>query len=299
MFNPYIIAFIAALFSAAHFITTKYLFRNLIENFFVFFVFFNLITGILVLLIWLFIPIDIPSGITLFWLLLATLSCFVGFIYQYVAFLKGDISITGPLMGLKIPFVALFSSVFLKEYYKPLVYVSVLLCMVSVGLLSRENTPSHEKFSKRILPVVLMVLATLHFAGSDVMSKKALAGIDSLNFTVWFLVLIGVFSLILLPFIPLQNLAANCSLKKLLWVLIAGIFCLGGTTFFFLAIQRGNKVTIPNIIVSTRGIMVIIITFFLSHLMHSGILEFQSKKTYLIRITGAILMTVAVILVLL
>lgn len=289
-------AFGSALFSAAGFLIIKHVLKNLIKDAVVFVFFFNVFNALIGMLFWLKVPFCFPSLETMGIIFLTSIFAFVGFFFNYIAFLKGDISTTGPLMGLKIPFVALSSYLLLGERHGALVYLGVFLSMVSVGLLSWEDRNKLKAKPKIGRPVLLMILATVLYAFSDTAIKVGLRKIDSWNFSVHYLIVVGLLSLFIYPFIR------NCPEIKLTpraygYLVLASLFMVGMTVLFFLSFKGGGNITIPNILLSSRGILVVLATFVLAHMAKNPILESQSRGTYVIRLMGAVLMTVAVALV--
>lgn len=97
--QPYMVAALgAALFSATSFLLTKHVLKNLLEDVFVFIFYFNLFSGLAGMLLWLKVRFCVPSPEIMGIIFVVCLFAFVGFIFNYLAFLKGDISTTGPLI---------------------------------------------------------------------------------------------------------------------------------------------------------------------------------------------------------
>ncbi|MFH1904290.1 MAG: DMT family transporter [bacterium] len=284
----------SAFFSASRFLLTKHILKNILRNVFIFLVYSSVITALLFLTSWIFVPLAVPSETGFIYLIAASLLAFIGLILMNFAFLKGDVSTIAPLMGLKILFVALFSSLFLQEYHHFLVYVGILLSVLGIALLYRNDSGSSRKQG---IPVILMIGAAMLFGLSDIFTKKGLDGLDSWNFSVWFCLFLGFYSLCILCFIKdREKLKLNRG--AIYSLLLLGIFQLGVISLIFYSIQLGGNVTIPNIMFSTGGIFVVIFTFILSHLGYK-ILESHSRGIYLYRLIGALLITGAVALVIL
>ena len=197
-------------------------------------------------------------------------------------------------MGLKILFVALFSSLFIQEYHHFLVYVGILLSVIGIALLYKNDSGSSRI---QRLPVILAVGAAMLFGLSDIFTKKALDSLDSWNFSVWICLFLGFYSLCILCFIK-DRKKLKLNRGAVYSLLLLGIFQSGVICLFIYSIQLGGNVTIPNIIFSSGGIFVVIFTFILSHLGYKT-LESHRRGIYLYRFIGALLITGAVALVIL
>lgn len=295
--QPYVLAALgSALFSAVAFLLTKHLLKNLLKDAFVFIFYHNLFSGSLGILLWLIVGLSLPDPATMGIVFAVSVLAFVGFIFNYVAFEKGDISTTGPLMGLKIPFVALCSFLLLGERHEGLVYLGALLSMVSIALLSWEDRKEARARPALGAAVFLMTLATVLYAIADTLVMVALTKMGSFHFTSYFLILQALFSWSLYPFIrnrPGMKLTFRVSGH----FVVLAFLTLGASMLFFLSIKTGGNITIPNILLSSRGVLVVLATFALAHLAKNPMLESQSRHTYAVRFVGAAMMSVAVALV--
>ena len=295
--QPYMLAALGAvLFSATSFLITKHVLKNVLEDVFVFIFYFNLFAGLAGMLLWLKVSFSFPSPATMGIIFVLCLLAFIGLIFNYLAFHKGDISSTGPLMGLKIPFVAIVSYLLLGERHGGLVYLGVFLSMVSVALLSWEHRKGVKAKPAIGIPVLFMTMATMLYALSDTLSRVVLREIDSWNFSSYFLVVNALFSLSLYPFIR-NRPEMKLTLRTGVYLLGIAFLALGLTVFFYLSVKMGDNITVPNILLSSRGVLVVLATFVLSHLAKNPVLESQNRRTYAIRFVGAVLMSVAVALV--
>jgi len=81
------------------------------------------------------------------------------------------------------------------------------------------------------------------------------------------------------------------------YFVVIAFLALGLTALFFLSFKMGSNITIPNILLSSRGVLVVLATFVLAHVAGNLILESQSRHTYAFRFLGAVLMSLAVALV--
>jgi len=73
----------------------------------------------------------------------------------------------------------------------------------------------------------------------------------------------------------------------------AAVALAAATLLFVVMLKMGNGVVIPNILQSTRGIFIVLISAVLSH-RGSTILETQSRKVYMLRLAASILILVSI-----
>ncbi|MFH1006258.1 MAG: EamA family transporter [Candidatus Latescibacterota bacterium] len=295
--QPFVLAALgAAVFSAVAFLLTKHLLKNLLKDAFVFIFYHNLFSGSLGVLLWVIVGLSLPDRSTMGIVFAISLLAFVGFLFNYVAFEKGDISTTGPLMGLKIPFVALCSFLIMGERHEGLVYVGVLLSMVSIALLSWEDRSQARSRPALGAAVLLMTLATVLYAIADTFVMVVLTRMGSFHFTSYFLIFQALFSWFVYPFIR-NRPAMKLTLRVSGYFVVLACLTMASSMLFFLSIKTGGNVTIPNILLSSRGVLVVLATFGLAHLAKNPMLESQSRHTYAVRLVGAAMMSVAVALV--
>jgi hypothetical protein len=81
--------------------------------------------------------------------------------------------------------------------------------------------------------------------------------------------------------------------KDLWWISISAIFLLAATLLLTVSFEIADGVVIPNILVSTRGVFVVLISAVLSH-HGSTLLETQTSKTYLLRLVASSLIILSI-----
>jgi hypothetical protein len=65
------------------------------------------------------------------------------------------------------------------------------------------------------------------------------------------------------------------------------------TLLFVILLKMGSGVVIPNILQSTRGLFIVLISAVLTH-RGSTMLETQSKKVYMLRLAASILIIISI-----
>ena len=215
----------------------------------------------------------------------------VGYLCQLWAVQHGDASFIVPLLGLKVFFVAGLSALFLSEYYGPLVYAGMAGAMLGIFLLG------DGRLAKSPRTIGLITIATLMFATADVV----LVGLyrDGFNTLESMFYLFSLSPLLMLPFSAARlqgkwslNWRFSCGL-----VLYSLLQLIGGGLLMF-AFWLAGQATLINIIQASRGLFAIGVVYLLGRWGLQGI-ERLTRRQYLYRISGALLMGVSICLAIL
>ena len=138
-----------------------------------------------------------------------------------------------------------------------------------------------------------MILCSIVFAFTDNYITRSLRYIDSYNFMIYYNLIIGIGSLAIIPYLKRKNETLLLPGKDLGWSLISAIFLVVATLLLTITFGAANGVVIPNILVSTRGIFIVIISAALSY-RGSTLLETQTWKIYLLRFVASSLMIISI-----
>lgn len=114
---------------------------------------------------------------------------------------------------------------------------------------------------------------------------------------VYYNLIIGIGSLAVIPYIKKQKATLLLPGKDLAWSLISAIFLVVATLLLTVSFKIAKGVVIPNILVSTRGIFIVIISAVLSH-QGSTLLETQTRKIYLLRLLASSLIIFSIWIIL-
>jgi len=271
---------------------SKSLLNHRIGEPFLFFLYISVLQAVTTPILWLFVKPAVPpiSGWTP--LLLAGLTGVIAFLFLYTALSSGDASSVMPIMGSKVIFAGFLAIFMLNEKHNWAIYCAAILVAISIGILSYSpSTNRKSQFSGR--PVVLMILCSIVFAFTDNYITRSLKYIDSYNFMVYYNLIIGIGSLAVIPYIKKKKAILLLPGKDLAWSLISAIFLVVATLLLTVSFKIANGVVIPNILVSTRGIFIVIISTVLSH-HGSTLLETQTRKIYLLRLVASSLIILSI-----
>lgn len=247
-------------------------------------------TGILSLVLVPFIDFSDPSAS---WLdLLGAGGCFAtGYVTLLIAIRIGDASFVVPLIGLKIFFIAGLSALFLNEVYSPLVYAGGIGAMVGMFLLG------DGKLHGNPLALTLMLFTTFCYAVTDIFLVRLFrAGFGTLEVMFYLFV---VSALLLVPF-ALSALKGNYAINRKFTggLLLYGSVQLLGGVFLMLSFALAKEATMVNIVQSARGLFAVGVVWLITRVGLEG-MEQLSRHQYVMRASGAGLMTASIALALL
>lgn len=228
------------------------------------------------------------------WALLAGFLFFLGQIGTFRSLQSGDVSIATPALAAKVVFVALLSLFIPGSRPDPDLWLAVLLTMTGMVLLHRG--PSHR--ASRPLPTLAWALfAALTFAAADIVVQVAapVAG-----FTLFMPVMFGTVALLALPLLwphvlraPRRPRADGARRWMTIGVLLLGLQAVGMGT----AIGLFGDATGANVVYGSRGLWSLLLLALLAHRLGIKDSVFD-RRTLLLRVTGSVLVLVAVVLVL-
>jgi drug/metabolite transporter (DMT)-like permease len=197
-----------------------------------------------------------------------------------------------PIMGSKVIFAGLLAIPMLHEKHNWQVYMAAVLVAVSIAILS--YSPSKSRSSKFPLkPIVLMTACSVIFGFTDIYIKRSLVYVDSYNFMIYYNCIVGVLSLCVIPYIRKKNESLVLRGTDLRLCLYSAVSLVAATLLFTIMLKMSSGVVIPNILQSTRGIFIVLISAVLTH-SGSTVLETQSRKVYMLRLIASVLIVVSI-----
>ena len=271
---------------------SKALLKNRIKEPFLLFLYINIVQALLTPLLWLFITPQFPSPTGWTPLLISCVTCVAAYLFLYTALHRGDASSVMPIMGSKVIFAGLLAIPMLGEKHHWQVYIAVVLVALSIAILS--YSPSKSGGSKFPLkPIVLMTACSIIFGCTDIYIKRALSYVDSFNFMICYNFFVGVLSLSVIPYIRKKKVSLILKGMDLQLSIYSAVALVAATLLFVILLEMGSGVVIPNILMSTRGIFIVLISAVLTH-RGSTILETQSRKVYVLRLAASMLIIVSI-----
>jgi drug/metabolite transporter (DMT)-like permease len=271
---------------------SKALLNSRIREPFLLFLYVSVIQALVTPVLWIFIRPQIPPAEGWLPLLLSCLTCFAGYLFLYSALHCGDVSSVMPIMGSKVIFAGLLAIPLLHETHTWQVYVAAALVALAIAMLS--YSPSKNGGSRFPLkPVILMITCCAIFGITDILIKRSLVYVDPFNFMIYYNFIGGVISLSVIPYIRNKKVSLALKGMDLRLSLYSGVSLVAATLLFTVMLKMSSGVVIPNILQSTRGIFIVLISAILTH-RGSTMLETQSKKIYGLRLAASVLIAVSI-----
>ena len=271
---------------------SKALLKNRIKEPFLLFLYISVLQALITPLLWIFIRPQFPPPAGLIPLLISCITCVSAYLFLYTALHCGDVSSVMPIMGSKVIFAGLLAIPMLHEKHNWQVYIAAVLVAISIAILS--YSPSKSGSSKFPLkPIVLMTICSIIFGFTDIYIKRSLVYLDSYNFIIYYNFIVGVLSLCVIPYIMKRRVSLVLKGMDLQLSLYSAVSLVTATLLFVIMLKMSSGVVIPNILMSTRGIFIVLISAALTY-RGSTILETQSKKVYILRLAASILIIVSI-----
>lgn len=271
---------------------SKALLNNRIKEPFLLFLYINVIQALVTPLLWLFIKPQFPDPAGWTPLLASCVTCTAAYLFLYMALHHGDASSVMPIMGSKVIFAGLLAIPMLGEKHTLQVYIAVVLVAIAIAILGYSPSKSgNRRFPLK--PIALMTACSIIFGFTDIFIKRSLFYVDSFNFMICYNFVVGVLSLCVIPYIRKKRVPLVLRGMDLQLSIYAAVSIVAATLLYVVLLKMGDGVVIPNILQSTRGVFIVLISAVLTH-RGSTILETQSRKVYLLRLFASILIIISI-----
>ena len=234
-----------------------------------------------------------PVRVGLMWQPLCVALClFAGLLTQYLAMERGDVSLAVPVLGLKSVAVAMLTPWLTSDRVDTRLWVAVVLSALGIAVLNRKQD------GRRPHNVGITLLAAgftaVSFAAFDVLVQRwgPAWGVGRLLPIVY--AINGLLSFLLIP----KFRAPLSALPRQTWKWLIPVACLLGlqSILFVGTLAVYGKATIANVILSSRGLLSVIIVWRAGH-WFSNQEQGLGTRTLTWRLLGAALMLSAIILV--
>ncbi len=271
---------------------SKSLLKNRMREPFLLFLYVCLFQAVLTPLLWLFVTPARPPMAGWAPLLASCVTCLVAYSFLYMALSSGDASSVMPIMGSKVIFAGLLAIPMLGESHSGHVYLAAALVAISIAILSYSPASSQGN-AFPLKPILFMVACSIAFAFTDIFIRRSIVLIDSYNFMIYYNFLVGLGSLILVPYLKSKKVPIVPKGRDLWLGMGSAFFLVLATLLFVISLQIAEGVLIPNILQSTRGVFIVLISAVLAR-SGSTALEMHSMKVYLLRFFASSLIIVSI-----
>lgn len=220
---------------------------------------------------------------------IAALIFMLGQVFTMLALRVGDVSITTPVLGLKVVLVALLTAVLLREPLTSGLWAAAVLSSVGIGLLNFSRPAAGSRVGTTIL---IAGLAAASYALFDVLVQKWSATWGAGRFLPVMMVFVALYSLFLRP--SRRNVAIGSSQGTLAWT-VAGAICLSVQAILFVSsIAIYRQAAMANVLYGSRGLWSILAVWAVGHWL--GNYEARQGAGHLAwRIAGATTLIVAIL----
>ena len=275
--------FFYSLYSAG----SKFLLKDHIKEPFLLFMYISVFQGVLSPFLWIFVKPELPTLAAWEHLSLAGLTCALAYVFIYLSMHCGDVSSVMPIMGSKVLFTGLLAIFILNEIHGSAIYGATVLVAISIAVLSYSPGKGGNKFALK--PVILMLISCIVFAFTDILIKRSLAYTDSFNFLVFYNIMQGFYGLMVIPYLKYKKIPIRVSRKTLFFCFATSVMLLLGTLLIVITFKLGNGVLIPNILMASRGVFIVLIS-----MIAGSKLDKQSGKVYIMRLAASILIILSI-----
>jgi drug/metabolite transporter (DMT)-like permease len=271
---------------------SKALLKNRIKEPFLLFLYVSIIQALVTPLLWIFIQPQFPAPAGWMPLLISCATCVAAYLFLYSALHCGDVSSVMPIMGSKVIFSGLLAIPMLGERHSWQVYFAAVLVAVAIAILSYSPSKSGGNIFP-LKPILLMTTCCAIFGFTDIFIKRSLAYLDPYNFMIYYNFIVGGLSLGAIPYFRKKNVPLALNGRDSLICLYSAVALVAATLLYTVMLRMSGGVVIPNILQSTRGIFIVLISAVLAH-RGSTMLENQSKRVYMVRLAASVLIVVSI-----
>jgi drug/metabolite transporter (DMT)-like permease len=218
---------------------------------------------------------------------------FVGQVFTFLALSRGDVSVTTPVLGAKVIFVALLTVALVGEPIPPAWWGAAILTALATALLGGAKPGSAQR-KAAVASLLFGFPAALAFATTDVLQQKWARAWGFGHFAPAMFLIVALLSCGLIPLFhaPLRALQRNT------WkALIPGalLLSLQASGIAFSIISFGNA-TVVNILYNTRAVWSVVLVWTIGHWFGN---EERAHGHHVMgrRLVGAMLLVIAILLV--
>lgn len=222
----------------------------------------------------------VPAGLGLLF--------FAGCWFTFVAMQRGDVSLVTPVLGSKVVFVALGSTLFIAGSMRPLMWLAAVITTAGIFVMSATDfkTPKGARLAG---PVVMALVSAAFFAFGDVFVQRWAPSFGPRTFLAIMSGTTGVLSLAMVSLLPkAPPMPWNRATR---WSVAGSALIAVQSMMLGLSLALFNDAIGVNVVYATRGMWSLAVVAVLGPLLGNRE-RHESGKAYGIRVVaGALLMT--------
>jgi drug/metabolite transporter (DMT)-like permease len=217
---------------------------------------------------------------------------FVGQIFTFLALHRGDVSVTTPVLGSKVIFVAIFAALLGREQFTQTVWIAVLLTAVATALLSGGGG-THAEPGRLVRSVLYGFCAAAAYALGDVWQQEWVRLWGFNRYVPAVFLTVAVLSFALVPFFrgSLRDIPAS----SLRWT-VAGGACLAvqacGVAWGIMTLGA----TTTNVLYNSRGLWSVVLVWTIGG-WFGNVERAQGRAVLFRRLGGSLLLLAAIFLI--
>ncbi len=213
---------------------------------------------------------------------------FIGCWFTFVAMQRGDVSLVTPVLGSKVVFVALGSTLFIAGSMQPLMWLAAVITTAGIFLMSATDfkTPKGARLAG---PVVMALVSAAFFAFADVFLQRWAPVFGPKMFLAIMSGTTGALSLLAITLLPkAPRIPWNRATR---WSVAGSALIATQSMLLGLSLAFFNDAIGVNVVYATRGMWSLAVVALLGPLLGNRE-RHDSGKAYGIRVVaGALLMT--------
>jgi len=215
-----------------------------------------------------------------------------GNVLLLLALNRGDVSVATPILGTKVIFVAFLTVVVLGETVPLKWWIAAGLATAGIALLRTDESGGRRNL---LATVVYSVGSAVLFALTDILIQK---WVTPATFTRFVPVMCWMIALLSLGFVPFFR-ESLLAIPKPVWGYLGWGSCVlaGQSLLVMFILSRYGHATAVNIMYSTRGIWSVVLVWVFGRWIATQEERAADHQTMALRLVGASVLLVAVILV--
>lgn len=226
------------------------------------------------------------------WPVLTGTTYFLGQLFTLIAIRSGDVSVQTPLMGLKLIFVAAFSTFLRPDEVPPLLWAGAAVCTVGIFLIGGGNVAAFRRSGRT---VILTLIACLFFGATDTLTSYRSASFGRIPFVLATVTFVTLVSLCLIPFFRERLRDTPRASLRLMTI---GSIAIGlQAVMLILALTLFGQATAINIIYSSRALFGVLLVMFLGAKLGNREAVTAGPGVMRNRLLGSLLLCTAIALV--
>ena len=221
---------------------------------------------------------------------IAALLFFIGQVFTFLALSRGDVSVTTPVLGSKVIFVALFTVLFGAAVVTPAMWFAVLLTAAATALLGGGGKVQRDALFRSLL---YGFSAATVFGLTDVLQQRWVRLWGFTHFAPAMFLWVALLSLTLIPFF--RGRLSELPAASWRWALGGGgVLALQAGGIAWAIVYIGATTT--NVLYNSRGVWSVVLVWTIGH-WFGNFERTQGRAVMIRRLCGSSLLLVAIALI--